>query len=350
MPQDKYSFFISYARVDNEPFAPAGEGWVGMFVNELDKHLVREIGRRESAGRPFIDYQQLGGSEPVSDALRRNLEASTLFVPILSPGWLASRWCREELDIFVRLHGADSGRIFPVEMSPVDDLPTELARLLRRRFWYHGEGHKPRTRWFPDIDATDRAYADHQQDMAREMAERLRNLALRDSRARAAPRPQAAEPVQPRNQDCPPKVPAANKHLVLVHGGDGDAALICAVARHLHDHHGLTTLIPAAAMPRNAGVRSSELARDLRSKLKLASAVLVVYRNGPPHQVDAQLLNCIKLTLRPAKDRGPPTLDLCYAGNGEPNLCVWPAQMPIYRIDEPCAENCARRFVARLAR
>lgn len=216
MPADTYSAFISYARVDNEPFTDGQDGWVSTFVDRLRKHLARELGRRDLASRVWLDYEQMRGADSLSDALRETLAASTLLVPILSPGWLASGWCREELKVFLDQHGAEAGRIFPVHMAPTDDLPPPLDHLVKYRFWYRDAAQRPRTRWFPDIDPTDRDYGYQMQDMARDMAQRLRELlperaagpVLIPASPPATGSPSPPQPARPRRRRPSPPPPS----------------------------------------------------------------------------------------------------------------------------------------------
>lgn len=336
MADETFNAFISYAWVDNEPFEPGQPGWVGTFVDRLRKHLARELGRRVQGERVWLDYERMRGSDNVNDAIRAKLESSRLLVPILSTGYLASPWCREELEIFLGLHGPDSGRIFPVWMSPTDDPPSVFSNLFKYKLWYEDERRRPRTRWFPTPEATDREYGQVQQDMARDMAARLRELFA----AEPAPEPQPApEPPQSAPQlrnDGP---------LVLINGGEGDAELVRTVHRRLHQEHGVGTMLPLSALPNRGAFKSSDLTRDLREKLKLATAVLMVYRDGPAHQVHAQIAEYLKHSLRRPKDRPPPTLDLCQAGGEELDLGFHPAQMRVHCVDGDCAGDCVRRFL-----
>ena len=88
----KYSIFISYAWVDNEPFPGADNRWVSTFVDGLQKHLARELGRRDEAQRLWVDYEQMRGNESVTPKILECLEASSTFVLILSAGYVASDW------------------------------------------------------------------------------------------------------------------------------------------------------------------------------------------------------------------------------------------------------------------
>jgi hypothetical protein len=242
------------------------------------------------------------------------------------------------------LHGADSGRIFPVWMSPAEGLPPVFKDLVKYKLWYQDERRQPRTRWLPSPDPTDREYGNIQQDLARDMAARLRTLFSEEPEPRPAPRPAADLP-----QPAPQLAPKNGDHLVLVNGGEDDSDLVRDVAARLTRDHGIGSVVPISALPNRQRYKSSDLTRDLRDKLKLASAVLVVYRQGPPIQVHHQIGEFLKHTRCPPKDRPAPTLDLCQAGGEDLDLGFHPAQMRVHCVDGDCAGDCVRRFIAGLA-
>lgn len=334
MPAETYNAFISYAWVDNAPFVEGQPGWVSTFVDRLKKHLARELGRKEQGDRVWLDYERLRGSDNVTAAIRAKLEASHLLVPILSPGYLASPWCRQELETFIGLHGPDCGRIFPVWMSPTPNLPPVLEALLKYKVWYEDNAGKLRTRWFPEIDPTDRAYGRIQEDMARDMARRLSEIA-----AIAPPAPVPDNPIA----RAPNGHFAANSQLVLVNGGEGDSFLVLDVAKRLHEAHGLGSFVPISVLPDRHAYKSSEITKDLRDKLKLATAVLMVYRDGPAKQVHMQIGEYLKHSRRVGADQAVPTLDLCHACQSA-DLGLHPAGIRVHQVDGDCGRDCADRF------
>lgn len=204
MDAEHFHAFISYAWADNQPYdsqarpleprdpgAPAAagtSGWVSTFVDRYRKHLGRAIGRMPEGERIWLDYEELRGSDRVQPAIHAKLAAASLLMPILSPAWFASPWCREEFRTFLDRHPDDGlQRLFPVWMEPVEraDLDEEEARgiwdqvqeFLKYKLWYRDAKNSVRTRWFPLADPTDRHYGDVQQDLARDMAKRIKALA-----------------------------------------------------------------------------------------------------------------------------------------------------------------------------
>ncbi len=124
-----YDIFVSYAHVDDEPLPGVEQGWVGTFVAAVKTYLARELGRRESV-RLWMDYE-LRGNQPLTPAIHTQLASVKVLLLFLSKGYLASRWCQEELETFHARHGSGQGRIFPVYVSPVDEIPEPLQDLLQ---------------------------------------------------------------------------------------------------------------------------------------------------------------------------------------------------------------------------
>ena len=336
---DRYNAFISYAWCDNETLDPGGKGWISTFVDRLWKLLRRELPREMAKVPIWLDYEQLRGSDNVTDRIRRELEASRLLVPVISRGYLESPWCTQEREIFIKRHGPDSGRIFPVWMEPIDDLPPELASLLKYQFWYEDDHKQPRTRWFPDIDPTDREYGFIQQNMARHMAARIEKAMLEEA---SAPLPEPAPAASP------PTKPDGD-HLVLVNGGEADAELVLEVADRLGNAHGVNSIVPVSALRDEGKLKSSEITRDIRDKLKLCTAVLIVYRNGPAHQVNRHITEYLKITPQRSKNRPPATLDLCHPSDAPAAIGVSSARCAAIHADLSCADDCAQLFTQGLA-
>lgn len=333
MPE-RYNAFISYAYRDNEPFAEGEKGWVSTFVDRLRKHLARELRREESRDTLWFDYERMRGNHNLIAQIRGELEASRLLVPIISKSYLDSPWCAQEREIFLSSHGADSGRIFPVWMEPVENMPPELDALIKYSFWYEDEKRQPRTRWFPEIDPTDREYGRIQQDMARDMAASLRKIIANVQEVPAA----ETEAVPPR------PARALGEHLVLVNGGEDDVDLIHEVTNCLINNHGIGYMTPLWAVPNRHKLKSSEINRDLREKLKLCTAVLIVFRNGPAHQIHGHITEYLKAMPQRSKSRPTAVLHLCRPAGDTAPLGVHPPGMRIHPCEPDCAADCARRF------
>lgn len=118
--------FISYSHRDNEN--TLGEGWVEQFHMALLQRLDIitadwDPGERVSIWRD----KKLSGSDEFSNVLVERLNESKLVVAILSPSYIASKWCLREIDEFTRVAEKDHGlvidnkaRILKVVKTPVD--------------------------------------------------------------------------------------------------------------------------------------------------------------------------------------------------------------------------------------
>lgn len=347
-----HNIFISYAWVDNEIYPGADKGWVSTFVDGLRKHLAHELGRREEAERLWLDYEQMRGNDSVTPTIRSRLDASRTLVLVQSKGYLASTWCRQELATFVDRVGADAGRIFVVEMSPVDEAPAALGDLVKYRFWYRDEKNHPRIRWFPFIDPTDREYAQEQQRLARDLAAKLQELWQTESpvppvRSEPDAAAQASAPAREvssveRRSDT--REAGAAERFVLVNGGAEDRDLIYAIAKRL-ERQNLGVAIPLSALADHSGVKSSDISRDLRTKLALCDSVLMVYRRGPKDQVSQHLVECLKACTRTPKGKRPPTIDLCQTLSDPLALGLRTRNMRIHVVGGDCADECVESFL-----
>lgn len=338
----EHNIFISYAWVDNEVFPGADKGWVSTFVDGLRKYLAHELGRRDEAERLWLDYEQMRGNDSVTPTILSQLEASRTLVLILSNAYLASPWCRQELAAFAEQAGTGSGRIFVVQMSPVEQEPEVLRDLVKYSFCYLDEQRQPRTRWFPHIDPTDREYSPEQQRLARDLAAKLRELLQpKDPKPEAPKTDERADSVPP--EPVPVEKVAADR-FVLIDGGIEDRDLVYEVAKRL-EQHDLGVAVPLSALPSQAGIKSSALTRDLRTKLSLCDSVLMVYRRGPIDQVSQHLIECLKAGTKLPRGRTPPTIDLCQTQSDPLALGLHPKGMRIHVVDETCADDCVDWFL-----
>nr|VFJ73515.1 MAG: TIR domain-containing protein [Candidatus Kentron sp. FW] len=336
----RYNAFISYAWRDNLSLEENGKGWVSVFVDRLGKLLERELPRALSQDGIWLDYEQMRGSDRIGNTVREALQQSRLLVPILSKGWLDSPWCQDELRIFLHQHGPNSGRIFPIWMDSVEDLPEPLDDLLKYQFWYQDEAKQPRIRWFPEPDPTDRDYSRIQQDLARDMAKRL--WALADAKA-PQPSDVPEEPVAATDA-ITDHIRPKGKHRVFINGGDDDWELIQAVAEHLYEDHGVGYFLP---LRQNSGLKSSEVIRDLRDKLSLCNNVLLVYDQGPEHQVQRHITEILRAIPRRLKSAPPLDISLCIPHGT--NFGFKPPGMRIFECSGPELADCARQLAAALA-
>jgi hypothetical protein len=114
--------FISYARDDEvpPPEEPDARGFV-TFLHEQVDYIFRGNGHpRPKIWRDKIRIEKAAQFEPmIEDAIN----ASSILVVVLSKNWMASEWCRRELDIFAKCWKDDKGlreRIVVVGKRHVD--------------------------------------------------------------------------------------------------------------------------------------------------------------------------------------------------------------------------------------
>jgi len=148
--------FISYGQLDDED--PAGDlkGWIDLLAERLPRLVSNNLGYKPKIWR---DQFSLGGNQPLRAALEEGISHSLLFVPIFSPRYVQSDWCRFELETFCNTPPppgvpAHRSRIFKVIKTPLllhltDKEPGQLRELIGYSF-YEMEGDMP-IEFSPDV-------------------------------------------------------------------------------------------------------------------------------------------------------------------------------------------------------
>jgi TIR domain/Domain of unknown function (DUF4062) len=130
-----HDVFISYAHNDNLPEPGASEGWVTHFRDCLTSYLTGYIGKSAQVWR---DEERMGGGEFLTHTLRDSLRESQTLISIISPSYLNSKWCQEELNFFWEEVGSRVGnrsRVFAVVKLPPAQMPSRFEDLLRFQFF-----------------------------------------------------------------------------------------------------------------------------------------------------------------------------------------------------------------------
>jgi hypothetical protein len=125
-------FFLSYARTPTPTgarYKPASE--VGEFFTLLTQYL-RELTTWEGK-IGFFDQDVRVGTDWQQEMLN-NLAGARVFVPLYTPRYFASAWCRKEWNVFQwrrQLTLDDKPKIVPVLWTPIDrmQLPPEAAEI-----------------------------------------------------------------------------------------------------------------------------------------------------------------------------------------------------------------------------
>lgn len=136
--------FISYTHVDNLPLKSGQRGWVDDFHRALQIRVLQWLGRSEHELEVWRD-PKLTGNDDFSAEIFAQLRKVRVLVSVLSPRYLNSGWCRDELEAFYRaaeetggiVAAGNKARVFKVVKMPVpqDKLPSPLQPLLGYDFF-----------------------------------------------------------------------------------------------------------------------------------------------------------------------------------------------------------------------
>src|SRR6266496_5373650 len=117
--------FISYAHIDNQKLEGQRLGWVTRFHETLKAQLEMRLGETVRIWRD----EKLAGNDVFSNEIVSQLPRSRFFIPVLSPKYLTSEWCRREAAEFCKAAEASIGvtavnksRIFKVLKLPVKSI------------------------------------------------------------------------------------------------------------------------------------------------------------------------------------------------------------------------------------
>jgi hypothetical protein len=182
VPGYEHDVFVSYAHIDNEPLMGAAEGWVTTLMQNLETVVRQKLGDRERRLDVWMDHE-LAGNRPFDDDVRGALERTATLLVIMSPGYLASDWCRKERETFrglVSSRARAGSRVFVVHRDRVElsRLPAEFEKLLGTRFWIEdGEKRTPRTLGEPVPTPAEPEYYRRVNQLALEIAEEIQRLA-----------------------------------------------------------------------------------------------------------------------------------------------------------------------------
>ena len=194
IPQYQHDIFVSYAPVDNEPFAGADRGWVTTLIHNLKIALGRKLGNSDAFSL-WINDQLRGNIAATPDVIER-LENSATLVLISSAAYFQSEQCQSELTFFVSLVGQSSGRVFVIEIDNVET-PPELSDLRGYPFWVRDDDTS-RTRPLAEIPKHEELVEYHKKlgDLAYELVNKLNILKEKTSQEPAFNSP--AKRVEPR--------------------------------------------------------------------------------------------------------------------------------------------------------
>lgn len=215
---DPHDIFVSYAHVDNEILPGEEQGWVTQFITTLEVYLRQKLGRREHYS--LWRDPELPGNVPLTPEIIETVKESQIFLMILSPGYVTSNWCLDELATFVKSRGVDSGRVFVVERDKLteSDRPRVLADLKGYAFWVADKQQQGVTRTL-GTPATIKYRADYfrqVEDLAIQLVQCVKQLRKQDRSAGSMPSPQAFVSMPEAVRDEPQPVEETVKATVYV--------------------------------------------------------------------------------------------------------------------------------------
>ena len=172
----EHDVFLSYAHVDDDALPGMEHGWVTTLVQCLRTRLAQILGRSDSYSL-WMDHD-LSGNVSVSRQLMSAVHNTATLVVVLSPGYIASDWCRRERSGFLSAVAARTGSgVFVIEREPVDEAecPAEFKDLTGYHFWV-GEWPNKTVRILgsPAPAPTDRDYYACVDDLCRDLAQELK--------------------------------------------------------------------------------------------------------------------------------------------------------------------------------
>jgi hypothetical protein len=165
--------FISYTWADDEP-DPAGRNWVSKFEADLQRRLAAVSGRSIEVWR---DKTKLATSDRFDKEIADQIDSTAVLVPILSPGYFYSDYCRQERDEFreVAPDIGNKARIVKVAKTHVDlsVYPNDLRTLNEYRFYVEEPGPVFRSFEYSKDQAVRDLYATVIDDVAWEISKIL---------------------------------------------------------------------------------------------------------------------------------------------------------------------------------
>src|SRR4051812_20503115 len=99
LPNYNYDIFISYSHVDNATILGQHDGWIENFYKNLSLMLAKRLGRIDAV-KIWWDNKKLDGSKLFDESIETGIRQSAIMLSLISPGYLASDYCRKELALF----------------------------------------------------------------------------------------------------------------------------------------------------------------------------------------------------------------------------------------------------------
>jgi hypothetical protein len=134
---------ISHARADNQRSPGGGEGWISHLSSALEEELrlrpwLEEL--RHRLGFHCIVAMEMDTTVPPAPLKPREGLCAVTYVLVITPSYLTSQWCQEELAAISERAAQWPGNVFQVTPFPLDArddrrIPINLQRAKYYRFW-----------------------------------------------------------------------------------------------------------------------------------------------------------------------------------------------------------------------
>jgi serine/threonine protein kinase len=176
----KSDVIISYSHLDDQPLTVGKPGWVSQFQHHMEVRLRQLSGDRVQIWRAA----KLSPDDVLEPQTLACLPSGRAMVSVLSPPFVRSTGCRQEVRAFLEsgggLKGADRSRLLKVIKTPVPDLELgDLANVFRDCFSYEFFDSDPvtgRVREFDEVfgDEARQRYYERVYDLAYEINKLLK--------------------------------------------------------------------------------------------------------------------------------------------------------------------------------
>ena len=192
----KRHLFISYTHKDNKPLFSDADGWVSRFHKTLGVVLEQRLGRVPEIWRD----ERLQGNDVFTPEIMAQLPDSAVLLAVLSEGYVASQWCRDEARAFCdaaeregNLTLDNKSRVFKVIKAPpasLDPLPSVMREMTGYNFFERLPGNAPKE-LDPDFDKDSRAkYIDQIMTLAFNLSTLINDLEAANDDSHTATGPQ----------------------------------------------------------------------------------------------------------------------------------------------------------------
>jgi hypothetical protein len=186
--------FISYAHADNVSLGADFKGWTDRLQESLSIRLTMLVGEQPKIWRDL----PLQGNAILMEPITIRLSMSAFFICVLSPSYLQSEWCRNELVEFynqaIKTGGIkinNRSRIFKVMTTPITEhdwdglgLPSELRMVLQESLGYEffeydqaGRVREFRPEFGPEYQ---RKFLEKLEDLAQDIRDLMQSMSSKD--------------------------------------------------------------------------------------------------------------------------------------------------------------------------